>query len=71
MEKTILTVYFYIPEQITLFDLGGVLQVFQEAINLGFNYQLKFISNQSTIISSSGLELSSLTHFIKTNPKKK
>ena len=70
MEQTISTVYFYIPEQVTILDLSGVLQVFQEAKNLGFNYHLKFISNQSSIRCSSGLELSSLTDFRKTNPTK-
>lgn len=70
MEQAISTVYFYIPKQVTILDLSGVLQVFQEAKNLGFNYHLKFISNQSSISSSSGLELSSLTDFRKTNPTK-
>jgi len=70
MEQAIPTVYFYIPKQVTILDLSGVLQVFQEAKYLGFNYHLKFISNQSSISSSSGLELSSLTYFKKTNPTK-
>jgi transcriptional regulator GlxA family with amidase domain len=69
MKKTMSTVYFYIPNQVTLLDLSGVLQVFQEAINLGLNYQFKFISNQSTVKSTAGLTISSLTHFIKSNPK--
>jgi transcriptional regulator GlxA family with amidase domain len=50
--------------------LSGVLQVFQEAKYLGFNYDLKFISNQPSIRSSSGLQLSSLMDFRKTNPTK-
>ena len=70
MEQALSTVYFYIPKQVTILDLSGVLQVFQEAKNLDFNYHLKFISNQSSISSSSGLELSSLTDFRKTNPSK-
>jgi transcriptional regulator GlxA family with amidase domain len=70
MEQAIPTVYFYIPKQVTILDLSGVLQVFQEAKSLGFNYNLMFISNQSSICSSSGLELSSLTDFRKTNPTK-
>lgn len=67
--KTTATVYFYIPQQVTLLDLSGVLEVFQEAIRLGFPYQLKFISSQSSVICSSGLELAALTHFSKTNPQ--
>jgi transcriptional regulator GlxA family with amidase domain len=70
MEKAISTVYFYIPRQVTLLDLSGVLQVFQEAILLGFEYKLQFISSQSSVICSSGLELTSLTHFSKTKPQK-
>jgi transcriptional regulator GlxA family with amidase domain len=63
------TIYFYIPQQVTLLDLAGVLEVFQEAKSLGFDYQLKFISNNDTITSSSGLELLSVVHFSKTNPQ--
>ncbi|SHJ80158.1 Transcriptional regulator GlxA family, contains an amidase domain and an AraC-type DNA-binding HTH domain [Arenibacter nanhaiticus] len=70
MDKTTTKIYFYIPKQVTLLDLGGVLQVFQEAINLGFNYQLIFISNESTISCATGLEISSLTHYNKTLPQK-
>ncbi|MDA6072783.1 DJ-1/PfpI family protein [Flavobacterium sp. AC] len=67
MTKT--TVYFYIPKQVTLLDLSGVVEVFQEAIGLGLEYELQYISSQFSIISSSGLELSALTHFSKTNPQ--
>ncbi|QGK74425.1 GlxA family transcriptional regulator [Flavobacterium sp. SLB02] len=67
MTKTI--IYFYIPKQVTLLDLSGVVEVFQEAIGLGFQYELQFISSQSSVVSSSGLEFASLTHFSKTNPK--
>ncbi|WP_075590030.1 GlxA family transcriptional regulator [Labilibacter marinus] len=70
MEQTISTVYFYIPMQVTILDLSGVIQVFEEAKFLGFNYHFQFISNQSTIKSSSGLELCSLSDFSKTNPTK-
>jgi len=68
MEQAISTVYFYIPNQVTILDLSGVLQVFEEARLLGFNYQFKFLSNQSSISSSSGLVISSLTNFSETNP---
>jgi hypothetical protein len=71
MVKEISIIYFYIPQQVILLDLSSVLEVFQEAKNLGLNYQLKFISNKSSVASSSGLVLSSITHFLKTNPKKK
>ncbi len=70
MEQAITTVYFYIPEQVTILDLSGVVQVFEEAKTLGFNYHFKFISNQSNIKSSSGLELTSLTDYRKTRPTK-
>lgn len=70
MADTISTIYFYIPEQVTILDLSGVVQVFEEARILGFNYRFKFISNQTNIKSSSGLELSSLKIFSKTNPTK-
>jgi transcriptional regulator GlxA family with amidase domain len=63
-------VYFYVTNQIHLLDLSGVLQVFQEAKQMGFNYTLKFIGSTPTIKSSSGLELSSLLHFSKTKPVK-
>lgn len=67
--KETATVYFYIPQQVTLLDLSGVLEVFQEAIRLGFEYKLQFISSQSSVVCSSGLELAALTHFSKTNPQ--
>nr|WP_319573408.1 hypothetical protein [uncultured Draconibacterium sp.] len=57
MELAKSIVYFYIPGRVTLLDLSGVLQVFEEAKILGFNYQVEFISNQSTPKSSSGLKL--------------
>ncbi|WP_394775643.1 GlxA family transcriptional regulator [Flavobacterium sp.] len=69
MTKTIATVYFYIPQQVTLLDLSGVLQVFQEAKLLGFEYGINFISSTTSVICSSGLELASLTHFSKVNPQ--
>lgn len=70
MEQAISTVYFYIPKQVTILDLSGVLQVFEEAKILGFNYHFKFIGNQSNIKSSSGLELTSIKDYRKTNPTK-
>lgn len=70
MEQTIPTVYFYIPEQVTILDLSGVVQVFEEAKFLGFNYYFEFISNQSNKRSSSGLEFTSLKDYRKTNPSK-
>ncbi|MEO8254897.1 MAG: DJ-1/PfpI family protein, partial [Flavobacterium sp.] len=69
MTKPIATVYFYIPQQVTLLDLSGVLQVFQEVKLLGFEYAIKFISSTTSVICSSGLELASLTHFSKVNPQ--
>ncbi|PWK01207.1 AraC family transcriptional regulator with amidase-like domain [Flavobacterium araucananum] len=69
MKETIATVYFYIPQHVTLLDLSGVLEVFQEAIRLGFPYQLQFISSQSSVVCSSGLELAALTHFSKVKPQ--
>jgi transcriptional regulator GlxA family with amidase domain len=70
MTKSKSAVYFYIPKHISLLDLSGVVEVFQEANNLGFDYDLKFISSKTSMKSNSGLELSSLTHFTKTAPKK-
>ena len=70
MELAKSIVYFYIPGRVTILDLSGVLQVFEEAKILGFNYQFEFISNQSTTKSSSGLELSALKHFGETTPTK-
>ncbi len=70
MEQARSSVYFYIPDQVTILDLTGVVQVFEEARCLGFNYDLMFVSNESSIRSSSGLELSSLIDFRETNPTK-
>lgn len=63
-------IYFYVTNQIHLLDLSGVLQVFQEAKQMGFDYTLKFIGSTPSIRSSSGLELSSLIHFSETEPVK-
>ncbi|TKG89839.1 helix-turn-helix domain-containing protein [Puteibacter caeruleilacunae] len=70
MEQSISTVYFYIPKQVTILDLTGVLQVFEEAKNLGFNYHFEFISNEGSISSSAGLVLASLSDYRATNPTK-
>jgi len=70
MTKLKSTVYFYIPKQISLLDLSGVVEVFQEANNLGCGYELKFVSNEFSMKSNSGLALSSLIHFTKTVPQK-
>lgn len=63
-------IYLYITNQVHLLDLSGVAQVFQEARQLNFDYNLKFISSESKITSSAGLELSSLIHFSKIHPNK-
>ncbi len=61
-------VYFYIPNQVILLDLSGVLQVFLEAKQLGFDYQLKFVGSSDTTACASGLELSPLDHFARYAP---
>lgn len=68
MENTS-TIYFYIPNQLTLLDLSGILEVFQEAKAIGLSYSFKFISNQTHITSTSGLILSELKSYITTQPK--
>jgi len=70
MEQGTPKAYFYIPEKVTILDLSGVLQVFEEAKLLGFSYELKFISNKSSVCASAGLELSSLSHYTETIPGK-
>ncbi|ETN94672.1 GlxA family transcriptional regulator [Zhouia amylolytica] len=65
------TVYFYITNQVHLLDLSGVLQVFQEAKELGFDYGLEFISDRPVINSSAGLKLNSLVHYSVTQPGEK
>lgn len=51
---------FYVPEQLHLLNLAGPLQVFQEAIDLGANFKLLFISNNKELAISAGLKISSL-----------
>ncbi len=63
-------IYFYIPDQVILLDLSGILQVFQEAKQLGFDYQLIFVSDSPEVTCASGLELSPLSHFSKCAPTK-
>lgn len=70
MKQAISTVYFYNPKQVTILDLSGILQVFEEVKAMGYNYRLDFIGNQSAIKSSSGLKLSGLKDFRETNPTK-
>lgn len=70
MKDKISTIYFYIPTQVTILDVTGVVQVFEEAVNLGLSYKLQFISNHSSIKSSSGIEFSALNDFKETNPTK-
>ncbi|HAA10705.1 MAG TPA: AraC family transcriptional regulator, partial [Cytophagales bacterium] len=57
------TVFFYIPDQLHLLDLSGVLQAFQESNYLGEDYQFQFIGNQESIDTSSGLSLASIVSF--------
>lgn len=61
------TLYFYVTDQVHLLDLGGVLHVFQEAIDLGFPYQLEFISSSQKIKSSAGLWLSGIKLFTEVS----
>jgi transcriptional regulator GlxA family with amidase domain len=68
MSRTVSTIYFYIPNQVTILDLSGVVQVFEEAKLLGLSYQLEFISNQTSVCSSSGLNLCSLKNYSDTSP---
>ncbi|NOU62012.1 GlxA family transcriptional regulator [Marinifilum caeruleilacunae] len=70
MKEKRTNVYFYVPRQVTILDLTGVVQVFEEAINLGFNYELQFIGSHSNIKSSSGIELSALKDFRQTDTSK-
>ncbi|NLR91660.1 GlxA family transcriptional regulator [Flammeovirga agarivorans] len=70
MKQEISIVYFYIPKEVTILDVTGVVQVFEEVINLGFNYQLQFVSNYTTIKSSSGIQFSALIDFRTVTPTK-
>jgi len=69
MSETKSTVYFYVPKQVILLDVSGVAEVFREAVSLGLEYELQFISSHASVVCSSGLELASLTHFSKVNPQ--
>ncbi len=68
MEQTGVTVYFYIPQKVTILDVSDVLQVFEEAKRLGFGYHFNFVGSQLVVESSSGLTISSLKDFRETNP---
>ena len=68
MEQTRATFYFYIPQKVTILDVSGVLQVFEEAKRLGFGYHFNFVGSQLVVESSSGLTISSLKDFRETNP---
>ena len=56
-------IYFYIPKQLHLLDLSGVLQAFQEANDLGCDYQFKFISQDVRVLTSAGLALTAIEPF--------
>ena len=62
-------IYFYIPKLLHLLDLSGVLQAFQEANDLGCDYQFKFISHDTKVPTSSGLILTSVEPFDIFTPK--
>ncbi|MCT4615377.1 MAG: DJ-1/PfpI family protein [Marinifilaceae bacterium] len=68
MQKKLNTIYFYIPTQVTILDVTGVVQVFEEAVHLGLDYKLEFLANQTTIQTSSGMHLSALKDFEQSNP---
>lgn len=65
------TIYFYIPKQLHLLDLSGVLQVFQEANDLGSDYQFKFISHDAQVQTSAGLIFTAVEPFDKFTPSSK
>lgn len=56
-------IYFYIPKELHLLDLSGVLQAFQEANDLGCDYQFKFISKDAQVLTSAGLALTAIQPF--------
>lgn len=62
-------IYFYIPKQLHLLDLSGVLQAFQEANDLGCDYQFKFISQNVEVLTSAGLSINAVKSFKQFNPK--
>lgn len=62
-------IYFYIPKQLHLLDLSGVLQAFQEANDLGCDYQFKFISHNIEVSTSAGLFITATQPFKQFNPK--
>lgn len=66
MEKT--SIYFYIPKQLHLLDLSGVLQVFQEANDLGNDYRFIFISHDVQVQTSSGLTITAAQPFAQFMP---
>lgn len=64
-------IYFYIPKQLHLLDLSGVLQVFQEANDLGTNYEFKFISHHVQVQTSAGLIFTAVEPFGQFTPSDK
>lgn len=61
-------IYFYIPNQLHLLDLSGVLQAFQEANDLGTNYRFRFISHNVLVQTSSGLTITEVEPFAQFLP---
>jgi transcriptional regulator GlxA family with amidase domain len=57
------TIVFVIPDQCTLLDLAGPVQVFEEARAQGAPLTLAYVQYQSQAVSSAGLAFASVPHF--------
>jgi transcriptional regulator GlxA family with amidase domain len=57
------TIVFVIPDQCTLLDLAGPVQVFEEACAQGAPVRLVYVQYQSLVRSSSGLTFAPVPHF--------
>jgi transcriptional regulator GlxA family with amidase domain len=63
------TILFVVPDQCTLLDLAGPVQVFEEARAQGADLQLAYVQYQPTARSSAGLAFAAVSHFSSATPQ--
>lgn len=61
-------IFFFIPQTTSLFDVTGIYQVFDEAIEMGLDYEAIFVSNASHQDVANGLKLGNLKIFRDYSP---
>jgi len=62
-------IFFFIPQATSLFDVTGIYQVFDEAVEMGLDYEAIFVSEAIHQDVANGLQLGNLKLYRDNDPK--